>query len=392
MSFVVTRQQLYDLVWSEPMQRLAKQIGISDVALSKACRKIDVPVPERGYWNKLQAGKRVVRVALATPDLATVSQIEISGSLPESLQSRIHGDPCVEIEEDVTVLAERFAKRLGNVVVPRNFDRAHPLIAKLLAKDEEVRKKKLTEQFFWGEPQFDTPFEQRRLRILSSLYSAFSRVGSGGWMRGPNARELSVSIGNSSISFTLDRPTAKRDTRYGYSPTTPDKGEPSPMALAISAYQPPAGITFAWQDEPGRPLERHMTEVVVGMAVAAEHLHREGTRRHNLWLEERRQEEVREAARLKTEAEIRERERLAGLEKARIEALLTDAQNLDRSARLRRYVEIVVERPPAGTSADDLKIWAAYVRSQADALDPLTSGRLQASMAEAIDSQRVQAK
>lgn len=39
MSFVIARQQLYDLVWSEPMQRLGKQIGISDVAIAKACRK-----------------------------------------------------------------------------------------------------------------------------------------------------------------------------------------------------------------------------------------------------------------------------------------------------------------------------------------------------------------
>lgn len=30
MTFTLTREQLYDLVWSKPMQRLAKQIGISD--------------------------------------------------------------------------------------------------------------------------------------------------------------------------------------------------------------------------------------------------------------------------------------------------------------------------------------------------------------------------
>jgi len=46
------------------MQRLAKQIGISDVAIAKHCRKLGVPVPERGYWNKLQAGKPVTKTAL----------------------------------------------------------------------------------------------------------------------------------------------------------------------------------------------------------------------------------------------------------------------------------------------------------------------------------------
>jgi hypothetical protein len=61
MTFTLTREQLYDLVWSAPMQRLVKQIGISDVAIAKHCRKLGVPVPERGYWNKLQAGKPVTK-------------------------------------------------------------------------------------------------------------------------------------------------------------------------------------------------------------------------------------------------------------------------------------------------------------------------------------------
>lgn len=44
MSFVLTREQLYDLVWSEPMQGLSKQIGISNVVLAKHCRKVGIPV------------------------------------------------------------------------------------------------------------------------------------------------------------------------------------------------------------------------------------------------------------------------------------------------------------------------------------------------------------
>lgn len=59
-----TRQELYDLVWSEPMRFLAKRYEISDRGLAKACEKSNIPVPERGYWNKLQAGKKVVKEPL----------------------------------------------------------------------------------------------------------------------------------------------------------------------------------------------------------------------------------------------------------------------------------------------------------------------------------------
>ena len=50
------REQLYRQVWEQPMQKLAKEYGISDVALSKTCRKLLVPVPGRGFWAKKEAG------------------------------------------------------------------------------------------------------------------------------------------------------------------------------------------------------------------------------------------------------------------------------------------------------------------------------------------------
>ncbi len=40
-----TRQALYDLVWSQPMSKLAKNLGVSDVAVAKACRRAEIPVP-----------------------------------------------------------------------------------------------------------------------------------------------------------------------------------------------------------------------------------------------------------------------------------------------------------------------------------------------------------
>ena len=45
-----TRDALYKLVWSEPTQTLSKRFGISDVGLAKACRRANIPTPDRGYW------------------------------------------------------------------------------------------------------------------------------------------------------------------------------------------------------------------------------------------------------------------------------------------------------------------------------------------------------
>jgi hypothetical protein len=61
-----SRETLHDEVWAQPMQKLSKKYGISDVGLAKVCRKLGVPLPGLGYWAKKAAGKAVrKRPALA---------------------------------------------------------------------------------------------------------------------------------------------------------------------------------------------------------------------------------------------------------------------------------------------------------------------------------------
>jgi hypothetical protein len=54
-----TRKELYELVWKESLLALSKKYAISDVGLRKKCEKLGVPVPDVGYWAKVNAGKRV---------------------------------------------------------------------------------------------------------------------------------------------------------------------------------------------------------------------------------------------------------------------------------------------------------------------------------------------
>jgi len=56
---IFTRQRLYDLVWSKPMVKIAKDYGMSDNSIRKICRKFNIPTPEAGHWQKVQHGKPV---------------------------------------------------------------------------------------------------------------------------------------------------------------------------------------------------------------------------------------------------------------------------------------------------------------------------------------------
>ncbi len=53
---VLAREELYEMVWSEPITHIAKRLGASDVAISKICRKMNVPRPPRGHWARVQHG------------------------------------------------------------------------------------------------------------------------------------------------------------------------------------------------------------------------------------------------------------------------------------------------------------------------------------------------
>lgn len=58
----VTREELYELVWSMPIVTASKQYGLSDNGLRKVCKKLGVPTPPRGYWAGRARRKRPARL------------------------------------------------------------------------------------------------------------------------------------------------------------------------------------------------------------------------------------------------------------------------------------------------------------------------------------------
>ncbi len=63
----VTREKLYELVWSTPMLKLGEKFGVSSSYLARVCQSMNVPRPPRGHWAKLEAGKKSVQPPLPAP-------------------------------------------------------------------------------------------------------------------------------------------------------------------------------------------------------------------------------------------------------------------------------------------------------------------------------------
>ncbi|UXN57742.1 RWP-RK domain-containing protein [Phyllobacterium zundukense] len=61
----LSREELFALVWEKPTQEVAKELGVSDVAIGKLCVRLQVPKPPRGYWARVQADQTPRRPPLA---------------------------------------------------------------------------------------------------------------------------------------------------------------------------------------------------------------------------------------------------------------------------------------------------------------------------------------
>ncbi len=63
----LSREALHAMVWTTPIEQLAKQLEVSDVAVHKRCRKLEIPTPPRGYWQRKAKGYDVMAVPTLLP-------------------------------------------------------------------------------------------------------------------------------------------------------------------------------------------------------------------------------------------------------------------------------------------------------------------------------------
>lgn len=85
----ISRDKLYEAVWSRPMTKVAAEYGVTSTALKKTCNRHKIPTPERGYWAKLEHDKPVRRVSLPKLNDARLEQVRISGTSAPNLPEQV---------------------------------------------------------------------------------------------------------------------------------------------------------------------------------------------------------------------------------------------------------------------------------------------------------------
>lgn len=385
----IDREKLYDLVWSEPLSALAPKLGVSYPTLRAACARAAIPLPDRGYWARLAAGKPVVRARLPLRPPGLHETVQIGGGRyrlqPQLSREEILGDipDPPSFSESLDDLEARIRKSVGVVKAARSLESVHHVVGRLLKADDERREKQRRARWPspWDDPLFDPPFEQRRLRILNSLFMALSRAaGAKPSLSGREARHITVDIGDEFVGLRLDTPrnVMKDPTRESLEA----RDAKSPMRLVILQGPWAGKERWSWQDDKDRKIEQDLTEIAARIILAAELQYREGLEWRHKWRIERRAELIEEDRRAREKAAREERERQEQLARERIEGLLSDADALTRAEAIRDYVERVRKLAPgAGHDLERIERWAKWAMDVADGVDPVTSGRF----AKAID-------
>jgi len=383
----LSRKELYELVWSEPMKILASRFGISDVALKKACTRAEIPTPGLGHWAKKAAGKGTSGVALAERPPGMDDEVLVgagvgywhSGWSEEELLAALPPPP--EFEEPIERVRLRIAKTFGKLTVPREVRIWHPALDKLLKEDEQRRERQRTSSFpsSWDAPLFDTPFERRRLRVLNALVLAAGMMNGKPAISDHQGRSMHFSFYQRQVGIRLDR--LKRPKQRGYAANSSDADD---AKLSLSILQSPGSenIRIAWQDDEQGKVETRITEIAVQIILTAELQYREGTIRSHEWRVQRKAELEEEERERKRQAERAERERQKRLEQARIDRLLKSAAAFQQAGAIRKYVEAIhaTQADNAVCSREELERWSLWALAEAERIDPVVEGKFLLAM------------
>jgi hypothetical protein len=342
---VLTRQELYDLVWATPMIDLAKQFKFSDNGLRKVCKKYSIPVPKMGYWQKVRYGKPPTKTPLPPSESNEVVAINI---LPRSKENL---DPVLIVKE--------------TIVVPETIEKFHPLVqqTRMLLKKGHERNGRLRAP--GNESALDICVSSAQLprayRILDTILKVLEQHGVKVGIERVNeySTYTYVELDGEKVKFELDELTRMVKTepnKYGY--TNADYVPNGKLVLRINDYL--GGCQSKWSDGENRKLEDKLASFVNGLSLAAAYIKkskRERAEEHQRWEDARKEEE---------------RKRLAAEEeKERGQALERQAANWQKSRLILELVQAAIAKRGKYDPDSKFAEWVTWATAYANNLDPL---------------------
>lgn len=382
-SRTLSRRELFDLVWSTPVTKLASDFGMSDRGFSKLCTRHKVPTPPRGYWAKIEAG--------AEPKVPPFLELRDRSFDVVEINSTIHALP-VEVRE--TIEAQKFIRkqaklkeRTESVEPLPKVNKPHSTLASMIHLVKKTKPDGDGRVAVMGPRKHGVSVHHSSVERAISILDAIVRMAE---ERGLNAdcndMEPSVFQGQDRIPFSLVEKTKrtkhvptkeeltkeeKRKARlrrnswdsfdFGYGRPWPEYDTVFTGQLSFGADAWADGLRKTWADSKTQRVEKLIPDIVDGLELLLAH-------------EKARREESEERAR---KAEIlRHRRHLAKLRAEREEARVLLIRELVELRREANDIQAWLNDLPAGTTTtgnSDLARMIAWAKARLHELEAKTT-------------------
>lgn len=378
------RSTLYDEVWKEPLREVAKRYRVSDVGLSKTCRRLGIPLPPQGYWLR-QKEARGERPALPPAQQGLRVSWEVNIHVPHEEET---------VDEDPVLRAKLAAETASEaaIIVPHALVSPHKLVA---ATTRALRGAKPYEGLVSSRSSAGclnvrvAPTSIKRaalildtlLRALEArgLTVAVKKVTQPGYGR---SWSTVVAVDGEELSFILWE-------KYSLRPTPPPpnldkkalerwmtfrrRNERAPngrFAMEIR-HHGTYGAVKSWSDTDKRKIETQLNAFVAQLYVAAASIKERRRAQQQAQLERDAADQRERAAEARRRAE---KQRRAELEEQLVQwRFARDARTFVLEVRT-----MLSHRGLPVTRGGHVEEWLAWIAEQADKADPLAKMRLDA--------------
>ena len=361
------REELYRKVWEQPMLKVAEEYGVSSVALGKTCRKLNIPVPGRGYWAKVANGHRVESKP-ALPKMDNVPVIYRSHAIEKRPR------PTDPQDTELVAIDQLLA---SGALTPPDGDllvKPHPLIR---ATASRLRSRSRVNEFGILQPREPGGLDirvsertlDRALQVMARIVVVLERQGHS--VRISDEGDTLAIINSQQVPFLLEEPVQKVVTEKARVPNPTDRWdydrevtrEPvGKLALKVIANtwgQPEQ--RKHWRDGKTQRLEALVPAIVAGLLRLSISLRR--------MEEERRKRELDQRRRAEERVQLRE---AIDKEEEKLDQFNNWVDDWQRAESMRRFIAVYAEKSRSGAAEKQLQCreWVEWANRQADRLDP----------------------
>lgn len=358
---VLSRKELYDLIWSEPISSILKKYEVSHTELRKILTEMRIPLPEMGYWQKIQYGKPV--------DIKEL-QNDYSGRKEVSFIIREH--PLLSSRPLQKTLKESLENDSSlPIKVNQKFSRPDILIIE--AKESLTKKKADSNGRHIGlyysryKGMVETKRDELTIRVSPAnigrallFFDALIKL-----LRARN-HDIIPEYGNTYVKIDDEKFEISLKEKFIRVKSNDSWQSYEYLPSGIMAFKLESYPYRKWKDGQ-RSIEDRLTDIL-----AYFELYAQKSRQERIYYEEQRKIQE-EKERIEREIKARKEKELRNFRK-----LVKEANQWHQTQLIRSYVQYVEEKAlETGELSNDLKNWIEWSKQKADWCDPIKKKKTQ---------------